>query len=287
VIGRLAVFGVGLIGGSVALALKAKGSVGEVIGFDRSQAVLHEARSLGVVDSHAPQYVASVAGCDVILLAVPVGQSGLILEAIAPHLAPNTLVTDVGSTKDDIIGTARRALGEKIGQFVPGHPLAGGEKHGPKAAHADLFLGKKTVLTPLAENTSEFVERATHLWEDCGASVVVLESAAHDAALASVSHLPHLLAYALVAQVARSSDALLKMSLAGSGFRDFTRIAASSPEMWCDIALANRKQLLAELEAYEGLLASLRTRLLAEDRDALFALFDEASRTRSDWESRQ
>ena len=284
---RVAILGSGLIGGSFALALRRAGLAQNIVAFDRDPTAAERARELGIVDETANSAGDAVAGCDLVVIAEPVSQTENILAAIAPHLERDAIVTDVGSTKRDVIAAARRALGDRIARFVPGHPIAGREVHGPDAALADLFVGKRVLLTPLIENDDATIARVRDAWSACGARVETLAADAHDQALSAVSHLPHLLAYALVAQIADASDADLKFALAGGGFRDFTRIAASSPEMWRDIAIANRDALLVDLDAYRVRLDALRAWIAASDRDALEALFAKASAARSDWEERR
>lgn len=281
---RVAILGIGLVGGSFALALRRAGIVHALVAYDRDPAAAGRALQLGIVDAIANDARNAVAGCDLVVVASPVAQTESLLDAIAPHLERDAIVTDVGSTKRDVIAAARRALGKSITRFVPGHPIAGREVHGPDAALADLFVGKRVLLTPLAENNDVTIARVRDAWIACGARVQTLEADAHDQVLSAVSHLPHLLAYALVAQIADASDAELKFALAGGGFRDFTRIAASSPEMWRDIAIANRDALLADLDAYRGRLDALRTWIAAGDRDAIEGMFVKASAARSEWE---
>jgi prephenate dehydrogenase len=205
------------------------------------------------------------------------------LRVIAPHLQVGTIVTDAGSTKTDVVSAARRALGVKVAQFVPGHPIAGREKNGPEAALADLYVGKKVVLTPLVENAPDDVARVAAAWQQCGAIIHQLTPEQHDRVFASVSHLPHLLAYALVDDIARKPHADLLFQYAASGFRDFTRIAGSSPEMWRDIALANQTALLGELDAYLAQLTQLRSALAQGDGSAMEAIFANAQQARQRW----
>lgn len=282
---RVAVFGVGLIGSSVALALKAAGAAGFVTGIDRDPEVLDRALALGIIERAELEGKDALARCDLVLLAVPVAQSAVILQAIAPFLESTTVIIDTGSTKTDVIKAARGALGERIAQFVACHPLAGGERHGPEAARADLFSGKKVVVSPIAENRAADIERVKRAWEACGAQVVRVDALEHDRILAAVSHLPHLIAYALMDQVASAPDGALKMSLAANGFRDATRIAASSPEMWRDIALTNRVALLEQLDAYLERLAIIRADLDQGDGPALLRLFLRASHARRTWQA--
>ena len=280
---KIAIFGVGLIGGSFALALKKSGAVGEVIGVGRRRETLVRAASLGIIDSHTDDIAQALAGADLVLIAAPVAQTASLLQAMAPHLQPDTVVTDAGSTKTDVVLAARAALGSKIHQFVPGHPIAGREQNGPEAALSDLYVGKKIILTALPENPSAAVDRVTDAWQRCGALVHHLTAEEHDAVFAAVSHLPHVLAYALVADIAARPDAARLFQYAASGFRDFTRIAGSSPEMWRDIALANRTALLGELDAYMAQLNQIRTLLDHGDGPALEKVFGSAQAARQAW----
>lgn len=281
--GKIAIFGVGLIGGSFALALKKAGAVREVAGVGRSAPVLARAKELGIIDRACASAAEAVDGADLVLVAAPVAQTGAILASILPHLKPGTVVTDAGSTKCDVVAAARAALGDRIAQFVPGHPIAGREQNGPDAALDDLYAGKKAVLTPLPENSEDDVERVAAAWRSCGALIHRLTPEDHDRVFAAVSHLPHLLAYALVDDIARKPHADLLFQYAASGFRDFTRIAGSSAEMWRDISLANRTALLAELDAYMLQLASIRERLAASDGTALEAVYANAQHARQSW----
>ena len=280
---KVAVVGVGLIGGSFALALKHAGAVGQVVGVGRSVTVLERALELGIIDSVPATLAEAVDGADLVLIATPVAQTGPILAALAPLLAPHTIVTDAGSTKSDVVAAARTALGARIGQFVPGHPIAGREANGPDAALPDLYVGKKAILTPLPENPAAMVEQVAAAWQKCGAIVHRLAPEQHDRIFAAVSHLPHLLAYALVDQIAQASESDQLFHYAASGFRDFTRIAGSSPEMWRDIALANREALLAELATYGTQIAKLQSMLTQSDGAGLEAMFGNAQRARHAW----
>lgn len=282
-IDRLVVVGVGLIGGSFALALRQAGAVRTVAGLGRDPAAMARARELGIVDEVCTTPQQAMRGADLVLLAAPVGQTGPILASLLPYLEPQTVVTDAGSTKCDVVASAREALGGRIGQFVPGHPIAGSESNGPDAARAELYRGKKTVLTPLPENDPAIVERVADAWRHCGSLIHTLSARDHDRVFAAVSHLPHLLAYALVDDIAAKPHAGLLFQYAASGFRDFTRIAGSSPEMWRDISLANREALLTELDAYLAQLTSLRARLAAADGRGLETVFANAQRARREW----
>ena len=280
----IALFGTGLIGGSFALALRRRHPQVRVVGVDRDPAAAQRALELGVIDAVTADVGQAIRAVDLVFLAVPVAQTpALLAQLLANGLDERTLITDAGSTKGDVVAAARAVLGVRIDRFVPGHPIAGREVHGPDAALATLYDDRDVILTPLPENSADAVERVRAAWTDCGARVTTMSVERHDRVLAAVSHLPHLLSYALVAQIVDSADATLKFDLAGAGFRDFTRIAASSPEMWRDIALANREALLGELDAYLDVVAGLREAIDAGDGEALEALFDKASRTRQAW----
>ena len=282
--GKVLIVGVGLIGGSFALALKQAGQVGEVVGIGRHPEALARALELGIVDRVTDDYADALRGADLVLLAAPVAQTGAILEALLPHLEPQTIVTDAGSTKCDVIAAARAVMQDRVHQFVPGHPIAGSESNGPDAALAGLYHGKKCVLTPLPENAAEDVERVASAWRACGAVIHTLSPEDHDRVFAAVSHLPHLLAYALVDDIAAKPHADLLFQYAASGFRDFTRIAGSSPEMWRDISLANRAALLSELDAYLAQLTSMRAMLAAADGVGLQGIYATAQRARREWQ---
>lgn len=278
---RIVVFGVGLIGGSFALALKQANAVKQVIGVGRRAETLQRAQALGIIDTIGD--ATSVSGADLVLIAAPVAQTEALLRELAPHLEVGTVVTDAGSTKGDVVQAARIALGDKIAQFVPGHPIAGREQNGPEAALPELYRGKKVVLTALPENSSQSVSTVARAWQHCGAQIHHLGADEHDAVFAAVSHLPHLLAYALVDDIAARDNADRLFQYAASGFRDFTRIAGSSPEMWRDISLANRAALLAELDAYTVQLSTLRTMLVAFDGAALEQVYARAQSARQAW----
>jgi len=280
---KIVIFGVGLIGGSFALALRRAGAVGEVVGFGRSETTLQQAMQLGILDRIGSDLADELGDADIVLLATPVGQMAELMARIAPHLGAHTLITDGGSTKSDVVAAARANLGDRIAQFVPAHPVAGAEKSGAGAAQADLYQGKKVVLTPLPENSSDAVARVRQAWELCGAVVSELTPEQHDAVFAAVSHLPHLLSFALVHDLARRDNRELLLSFAASGFRDFTRIAASSPEMWRDICMANREALLDELGLYMEELGALHEALAEADADALEQIFRTARELRAGW----
>ncbi len=279
---KVVIFGVGLIGGSFALALRKANAVSEVVGFGRRTATLEQAKQLGILDRIGTD-LAELGDADIVLLATPVGQMAELMARIAPHLGAHTLVTDGGSTKSDVVAAAYATLGDKISQFIPAHPIAGAEKTGPDAALADLYQGKKVVLTPLSENSAESVARVRKAWELCGAVVSELTPQQHDEVFAAVSHLPHLLSFALVHDLAQRDNRDLLLSFAASGFRDFTRIAASSPEMWRDICMANRDALLDELGLYIEELGMLHEALAEADADKLEEVFSLSSQVRGNW----
>ena len=280
---KLVIVGVGLIGGSFALALKEAGAAGRVIGVGRGGRNIRRALDLKIIDAAGALDQATFWDADLVLLAVPVGQMPSVMRSIAPLLGPKTVVTDAGSTKQDVVGLARRELKAALSRFVPGHPIAGTEKSGADAAIAGLYRGRRVVLTPLQGTEPGALALVRAAWEACGASVFKLQPREHDAVLAAVSHLPHVLAYALVDRVARRKNAKQLFSYAAGGFRDFTRIAASHPEMWRDICLANRKALLAEIDRYGGELKRVRKMLERGDATALAALFSGARDARNRW----
>lgn len=281
--GKIVVFGVGLIGGSFALALKAAEQAEEVVGFGRSLFTLMQALDLGIIDRVGANAGQEVADADLVLIATPVGQMPEIMARIAPYIGAQTLVTDGGSTKVDVVAAARLHFGDRIGQFVPAHPIAGAENSGAAAARVDLYREKKVVLTPLPENSVLNVARVRSAWEWCGAQVHELAAAEHDHVFAAVSHLPHLLSFALVHDLAVRDNSELYFSFAASGFRDFTRIAASHPEMWRDICLANHVALLEELDRYLAQLHELRDALHRGDGAALEQTFKVARQARRTW----
>ncbi len=282
-VGKLVICGVGLIGGSFALALRQAGLVERVVGIGRRPEPLAAARELGIIDEAATGWAEALAGAELVLLAMPVGQMDAVAAAIAPHLEAGTIVTDAGSTKRDVIEAIYRHFGPHLATVVPAHPIAGAEKSGPSAARADLYRQRKVVVTPLPENNPAAVARVRELWEACGAVLREMSPQDHDRVFAAVSHLPHLLAFGLVHDLAGRANAEQLFSYAASGFRDFTRVAGSHPEMWRDICVANRHSLLAELDAYLTELAYLRALLAEGNGPALERVFDEASRARNTW----
>lgn len=283
VFGKVTIFGVGLIGGSFALALKAANAVGDIIGVDRDPVNLKRALDLGVITRQETNTERAVEGADLILLAMPVGQMRNVIQAIVPHLSPTTVVSDAGSTKQNVVRLALNEMPRHLAQFVPAHPVAGGERSGVEAASAELFRGRHLVLTPLAETSPAAIERVTQAWQLCGMIIRQMPASTHDRVFAAISHLPHLLAFALVESLAQRQDAKEFFRYAAGGFRDFTRIASSSPEIWRDVCLANRDALVSELENYQEQLQSLRRMLLDGNSEALEAMFERAREARNAW----
>lgn len=287
---KVLIIGVGLIGGSLALALKRQHPQGRIVGVARSVASLERALALRVIDQAVgldqAELAQAVGAAEIVVCAAPVAQTGPLLARIAPFLRGQTLLSDVGSTKSDAVIAARQALGSEAWRFVPAHPIAGRELSGVEAALHDLYQDRNTVLCPLPENPPAAVARIEAMWRACGAQVLTMSAAQHDAIFASVSHLPHLLAFALMEQILRAPDGEQKLALAGSGFRDFTRIAASNPQVWRDICVANQAALLSDLDAFVVLLAELRQALERGDAAALLDLFARTSAARSAWGER-
>lgn len=282
-IGKLVVIGVGLIGGSFALALKRARAVGHVVGLGRTRRNLAAALRLKVIDEIACDPAGAVRDADLVLLATPVGQIPAVMSAVAAHLPARAVVTDAGSTKRDVIAYARRFLGGRLPQFVPGHPVAGTELSGASAAFPDLFRDRNVILTPPPGTAASAVRLVQRAWEACGARVVRLDAETHDAILAAVSHLPHVIAYALVNLLARRRNPARLFGLSAGGLRDTVRIAGSSPEMWADICVANRDALLAVLEDYESELEQMRAAIDSADAAELRRMFAQARGAREKW----
>jgi len=282
-IGKLAVFGVGLIGGSFALGLKAAGAVGRVVGVGRGRANLEAALAAGVIDDIATNDQDALADADLVLLAMPVGQMAPVMTRIAPLIGARTVVTDAGSTKRDVVALARAHLPGCIARFVPAHPIAGAERSGAQAARADLFRGRHLLITPQADTDPQATALVHAAWEVCGMRVSSMDAVTHDRALAAVSHLPHVLSYALVHELAGRPNAQQLFALAAGGFRDFTRIAGSSPEMWRDICLSNRDLILEDLARYREEIGRIAALLEVADGPGLERLFADARAARGRW----
>ncbi len=281
--GTVGIVGVGLIGASLGLALKQAGAVSEIIGVGRSASNLDQAMKMGAIDRIASLEDA-VNSSQWLVLCVPVAQMRALFAQIEPYLGSNTLITDAGSTKSDVILAAKEKLGKKVCQFIPAHPIAGGAQHGAAAARADLFQGKQTIICQLQENSATDVALAEQFWATVGSMTKRISAVQHDAIYAAVSHLPHVLSYALMSSVLHSEDAEQKLGHAGAGFRDFTRIAASSPEMWRDICIANKQAILKELDQYLSITQRLREMIAKEDADGLEKVFQKASQARQKWD---
>ena len=280
---RLAIIGVGLIGGSLALALRQAGAVEEVVGCGRRETNLRRARALGIVDRYTGDVATAVEGADMVFLAVPLGAMRGTLEAMRGRLTPQAVVTDGGSVKGSVIEDLRTVFGEPPGFFVPGHPIAGTERSGPEAAFATLYRNRRVILTPLAGTDPGAVSRVEAMWRLCGAEVSRMSPRHHDEILAATSHLPHLLAYSLVDSLARLEENDEIFRYAAGGFRDFTRIASSNPEMWRDICLANQRPLQGMLTRFAEELRELAAILEEGDGEALLALFERAKQARDNY----
>ena len=281
---QLGLIGCGLMGGSFALAMKKAGLVKRVVGYSKSPSTTDKARQMGVIDVEAPSALLAVSGADLVLVAVPVAATEATFKAIRHLVTPKTLVMDVGSTKRDVVDAARRSLGSQLGSFVPAHPIAGKESAGVEHADANLYLGKQVILTPIERTLTAHLANADKLWTALGCKVRHMSPDAHDAAYAAVSHLPHLLAFAFMNGIGAQAQRDSFLSLAGPGFRDFTRIAASDPKVWRDILSANKDELLAQSRHFGQALQALEQRISQGDLDGLTQLIDQASRARATWQ---
>jgi prephenate dehydrogenase len=277
---RLCVIGVGLIGGSLAMALRRAGAVGEIVGSGRDERNLRRARELGVIDRFDLDPGRAAEGADLIVLAVPLGAMKSVCIAISEHVLPNAVLTDVGSAKQTVIDAATAALRKTTERFVPGHPIAGTERSGIEAAFADLFRERRVILTPQRNTAAEAIHTVRSMWEQTGALVEEMDAAHHDRVLAATSHLPHMLAYALVDSLSRLDDRDEVFRYAAGGFRDFTRIASSDPEMWRDICLANGDAIATMMARYRRELEGIEAALARQDGARLFEIFTRAKRSR-------
>ncbi len=283
---KLVLLGTGLIGGSFALALKRARLVEHVVGVGRSAANLERALDLNVIDSASHDAATAVQGADLVLLGTPVGQMGHLMRTIAPHLAPDCVVTDGGSTKQDVAALFRQHLPHHLSHCVPGHPIAGSDLSGASAAQYGLFEGRRVVLTPFAETAQNALEQVQTLWQQCGARVYTMSPEQHDGIFAAVSHVPHLLAFAYMNAVLAKADAQPCLDFAATGFRDFTRIAGSHPEMWRDIAVANREAILADLKSCASQLQHVIALVETGNTEGMEEYFASASRARVAWGQR-
>ena len=280
---QLGLIGCGLMGGSFALALKRAGLVKRVVGYSKSPSTTERARQLGVIDVEAPSALLAVSGADIVLLAVPVSATEATFKAIRHLITSSMLIMDVGSTKRDVVDAARRVLRDNLGCFVPCHPVAGKEVSGVEHADPDLYAGRQVILTPIERTQVAHLNRAAELWDAIGAKVVQMSPEAHDAAFASVSHLPHMLAFALMNSVTSQPQGKEFLSLAGPGFRDFTRIAASDPKVWRDILLANRQEMLGQIQEFQRAMKEMEQAMVDGDSDRLETLIEKASQSRAHW----
>jgi prephenate dehydrogenase len=280
---QLGLIGCGLMGGSFALALKRAGLVKRVVGYSKSPTTTERARQMGVIDVEAPSALLAVSGADIVLLAVPVASTETTFKAIKHQVTPQMLIMDVGSTKREVIDAARRSLREQIGCFVPAHPIAGKELAGVENADVDLYMGRQVVLTPIERTNSIQVQQAVDVWSALGCRVVRMAPEAHDAAFAAISHLPHLIAFAMMNTISGQPMGRDFLSLAGPGFRDFTRIAAADPVMWRDVMMSNREELLAQSKIFQRNLQALDLMIANGNGEALMEQIENASGTRANW----
>lgn len=280
---QLGLIGCGLMGGSFAMAMKRAGLVKRVVGYSKSPSTTERARQMGVIDVEAPSALLAVSGADIVLLAVPVAATEATFKAIRHLVTANMLVMDVGSTKRDVVEAAHRVLRDNVASFVPAHPIAGKEVSGVDHADPDLYQGKQVILTPTERTLPAHVRRAQELWEGLGCHVHQMAPESHDAAFAAVSHLPHLIAFALMHGILHQYNGKEFLGLGGPGFKDFTRIAASDPKMWRDILLANRVELVEQAKMFQRSLMTMMK--LAEDGEGekLEELITEASNARAHW----
>ena len=281
---QLGVIGCGLMGGSFALALKRAGLVKRVVGYSKSPSTTEKAKKLGIIDTAAESALLAVSGSDIVLLAVPVAATEATFKAIRHLIEPGVLLMDVGSTKRDVVDAARRVLKERIASFVPAHPIAGKEAAGISHADATLYSGRQVILTPLPQTSPELLQKATDVWAAIGSHVLRLTPENHDAAFAAVSHLPHLLAYAYFNSVAKQPAGRDYLSLAGPGFRDFTRIAASDPTVWRDILMSNREEMLKQLLRFRHTLDAMEHVVKSGNAEALEDMIRSASEARAGWQ---
>ncbi len=280
---QLGVIGCGLMGGSFALALRRAGLVKRVVGYSKSPSTTDKARRMGVIDQAAESALLAVSGSDIVLMAVPVAASEATFRAILPLIDPGVLLMDVGSTKRDVVDAAIRTLKDRLPNFVPAHPIAGKEVAGIEHAEASLYQGQQVILTPLPQTSPELIQKATDVWASIGSQVLRMTPENHDAAFAAVSHLPHLLAFAYVNGVARQPAGPDFLSLAGPGFRDFTRIAAGDPALWRDVLVANRDELAKQLTHFRQALEAMEYVMKSGNSEALEELIRAASTARSSW----
>jgi len=280
---QLGLIGCGLMGSSFALAMKRAGLVKRVVGYSKSPSTTERARAMGVIDIEAPSALLAVSGADIVLIAVPVAATEATFKAIKHLVTPQMLIMDVGSTKRDVIDAGRRALREHIGSFVPAHPIAGKEVSGVENADADLYDGRQVILTPIERTLTVQLQKAIDVWTRLGCRVLQMSPEQHDAAFAAVSHLPHLIAFALMNSISGQPQGKDYLSLAGPGFRDFTRIAAGDPKIWRDVLISNREELLEQSKIFQRNLHAMELMISSGNSEALEGLLEQASDTRANW----
>ena len=280
VIHRLTVIGVGLIGGSLARALREAGEVGEVVGCGRGKANLEKAVQLGVIDRYSHDVAQAVAGADMVFLAVPLGAMRDTFAALKGHLAEGAVVTDGGSAKGSVVRDCHAVFQDGLTGFVPGHPIAGTENSGVEASYAGLYRNRRVILTPVKETSTEALTKVEAMWRLCGAEVTRMSVEHHDEVLAATSHLPHMLAFSLVDSLARMKENDEIFRYAAGGFRDFTRIASSNPVMWRDICIANKEALSEMMERYSTEMAELAETIRQGNGEHLLEIFQRAKEAR-------
>ena len=280
---QLGLIGCGLMGSSFALAMKRAGLVKRVVGYSKSPSTTERARAMGVIDIEAPSALLAVSGADIVLIAVPVAATEATFKAIKHLVTPQMLIMDVGSTKRDVIDAGRRALREHIGSFVPAHPIAGKEVSGVENADPDLYAGRQVILTPIERTLTVQLQKAIDVWTRLGCRVLQMSPEQHDAAFAAVSHLPHLIAFALMNSISGQPQGKVYLSLAGPGFRDFTRIAAGDPKIWRDVLISNREELLEQSKIFQRNLHAMDLMISSGNSEALEGLLEQSSDTRANW----
>ncbi|MDB5856940.1 MAG: prephenate dehydrogenase [Ramlibacter sp.] len=280
---QLGLIGCGLMGGSFALAVKKAGLVKRVVGYSKSPSTTERARQMGIIDVEAPSALLAVSGADLVLVAVPVSASEATFKAIRHLITPNMLIMDVGSTKLDVVEAARRVLGAHLGSFVPAHPIAGKEVSGVEHADAELYIGKQVILTPVEKTQVGKLKKAIDLWEAMGCHVQQMAPESHDAAFAAVSHMPHLLAFALMHAITSQPLGKDFLALGGPGFRDFTRIAASDPKMWRDVLVANKHEVVEQAKMFQRSLLNMLQLVEDSQGEKLEAMIEQASQSRAHW----
>lgn len=281
---QIGIIGCGLIGCSFALAAKKAGIASRIIGYSKSDTETQEAKTIGILDEAVLSAQQAAFGSDLVLLATPVGAMEGVFSVISPVTAADTLIMDVGSTKTNVVEAAKKSLGQKLSHFVPAHPIAGSNKSGHQAANADLFQGAKVIITPVEETNALHLHQAISIWESIGSQVQIMPPNEHDHALAAVSHFPHLLAFAFMEEILSNKKSNDFLSLAGDGFKDFTRIAASEPTLWRDVFMANKEEMIQLIAAFKSNLTAYEALLQQEDHQNLLEKLENTSQSRSLWQ---